>query len=296
MLNRRVAVFVGSMGLLATGVVFGIVLKYCHIPGQVRSILFPPQPEPTNPPLTHGVLVGDDTIERTEVPIGSLKSTRIMVALAFGQSNSANHGDTRHDSGGNVFNFYLGKLYKARDPLLGATGDGGSVWTRLGDLVVNSNMWDAVVIAPIGVGSSEIQRWSPGGDLHPVLIYTLRDLRNHGIPATHLFWHQGEADEMTSIDQYKNRFHRMLNSIRQEKTDAPIFVSIASRLRKGVSVKVQQAQSELIDPARRIYLGPNTDTLGNDWRNSVDQTHFSEKGLQKFAEMWLAAIRQSDDR
>src|SRR4051812_7416200 len=48
-----------------------------------------------------------------------------FVFLVLGQSNAANHGETRHRADGNVFAFD-GKLYEAEDPLPGATGDGGS--------------------------------------------------------------------------------------------------------------------------------------------------------------------------
>ncbi|HEY1379266.1 MAG TPA: sialate O-acetylesterase [Gemmataceae bacterium] len=217
-----------------------------------------------------------------------------MVALAFGQSNAANSGDVRHASGDHVFNFYLGRLYRARDPLLGATADGGSVWTRLGDMVIAAKMYDAVIFAPIAVGRSEIRRWAPDGDLHPVLVYTLRDLREHGIPPTHLLWHQGESDYLTSTEDYKARFRRMMAGIRREEPDAPVFVSIASKREDAVYENVRRAQAELIDPAERIYAGPDTDTLGDDWRNAIDHAHFNERGLWKCAELWLGALRRAE--
>src|SRR2546425_3481295 len=69
---------------------------------------------------------------RIEVPLSVLPARRIMVALVFGQSNSSNSGQTRRTARERVYNYYQGKLYLAQDPLLGADGDGGSVWTRLG--------------------------------------------------------------------------------------------------------------------------------------------------------------------
>ncbi len=289
--SRRSLVVIGAMGLLAAGVVIGIALQYFHLPGKVRSLLVPPPPQASEAEET-----GGDPVERTAVARASLKGKRVMVALAFGQSNSANSGDVRHASGDNVFNFYLGRIYKARDPLLGATADGGSVWTRLGDMIVDSKTYDAVIFATIGVGRSTIRRWAPEGDLHPVLIYTLRDLRRHGLPPTHLLWHQGESDHLTSTGSYKSRFQRMLLAIRQEEPKAPLFVSIASKREDRTYGNVQRAQAELIDPEKGIYPGPNTDTLGDEWRNSTDHVHFNERGLWKCAELWLEALRAVDGR
>jgi hypothetical protein len=266
-----------------------MVLQYIQVPGRVHSQFFP-SPTPI-PPATQYALVGDDLVRREEVPIHAAKSGRVMVALAFGQSNSANHGGGRLACEGKVFNFYLGKLYRARDPLLGATGHGGSVWTRLGDMLIRGGLYDFVVFAPIGVGSSTVQRWAPGGDLHLKLLYTLRDLRAQGIPATHLLWHQGESDRATEPEWYARRFLRMVESIRRVEPGVPIYVSVATKTADGVSLPIEDAQRGLIDASKGIVAGPDTDTLDDSWRNAVDHTHFSEQGLQKCAELWLEALR-----
>ena len=100
------------------------------------------------------------TANRMEVPFTALNSNKqVMVALAFGQSNSANFGETPKAAKQNVYNYYEGKLYHAQDPLLGANGIGGSVWTRLGDKLIEHQMYEAVVFIPLGIGATEIARW-----------------------------------------------------------------------------------------------------------------------------------------
>ena len=59
---------------------------------------------------------------RATVPRSTLPAGRTMVALVFGQSNAANSGQRRANGGPGVYNFYAGNLYRAQDPLLGATG------------------------------------------------------------------------------------------------------------------------------------------------------------------------------
>lgn len=266
---------------LLIGVAAGIFLQYRGLPGRVWDSLVGPTAEAT---------FAADPADRPEVPIDSLRGKRALVALTFGQSNAANHGETPHTPGPGVLNFYLGKLYAARDPLLGATGGRGSVWTRFGDLVVAAGRYDAVVIAPIGVGSSDISRWAPGGDLHPRLIYTLRDLKAAGLPPTHLLWHQGEGDRWTTAEAYRARFLAMLAAVRREGIAAPVHVAVATRYPGGTTPAVQEAQRGLVDPAAGILAGPDTDALGDEFRNQRDPDHFNDAGLRRAAELWAEAV------
>ena len=59
-----------------------------------------------------------DTTEKTEVPCGEAMRGKTMVAFVLGQSNSANHGESRMASKRNVYNFYDGECYLAADPML----------------------------------------------------------------------------------------------------------------------------------------------------------------------------------
>lgn len=269
---------------LLLGVAAGIFLEHRGLPGRVRDALVGPQVQESFAP---------DPADRPEVPVDSLRGQRVLVALTFGQSNAANHGETLHTSGPGVLNFYLGRLYAARDPLLGATGGRGSVWTRFGDLVVAGGRYDAVVIAPIGTGSSEIARWAPGGDLHPKLIYTLRDLKAAGLPPTHLLWHQGEGDRQTTGEAYRAWFLALLEAVRREGVTAPVYVSVATRYPGGTTPAVQEAQRGLVDPAAGIRAGPDTDALGDEYRNRRDPDHFNDAGLRRAAELWAEAVARS---
>ena len=67
---------------------------------------------------------------RDEIAIDSLPKERLMVALAFGQSNSANYGQGHRRAREKVFNYYQGRLYHAEDPMLARDGNGASVWPR----------------------------------------------------------------------------------------------------------------------------------------------------------------------
>ena len=48
----------------------------------------------------------------------------------------------------------------------GVTGQGGSIWTDLGNRLIEEGVFDQVLIAPIAVGGTKVSRWVPGGDFN----------------------------------------------------------------------------------------------------------------------------------
>jgi Carbohydrate esterase, sialic acid-specific acetylesterase len=254
-----------------------------------------------------------DTSQRERVDCAVIAKGTTAVILAFGQSNAASHGGISFNPTGPVysFNFYDGHCYHAADPLLATTydPDRGSVWTRLGQLLVDRHAFDAVLLAPIAVGGSFVAQWKPGGENNPRINVTIEQLRRHGIEITHMVWAQGEAEAAFKPDKvaYKTDFEAMLVGIRQLGVSAPIYVAISTlchspemfehpkRVSAGERAKLQrgqdeirQAQHELINPAAGIFAGPDTDMLGLDLRR--DECHFSDEGLDRAAELWLAAL------
>lgn len=228
-------------------------------------------------------------LPRESVDEAILHNKRVMIALVFGQSNSANYGAVKYTSKGAVYNRFDGKLYKAADPLLGADGTGGSVWTRLGDKIINSGKYDAVVFIPIGVGSTTVSDWAPGGKCYPLLTKAIKE--NHDI--THIFWHQGESDNLagTSEEDYTNKMNQIIDTIRREGIEAPIYISVASYILGKIDINVQNAQKKIVDYSKNILPGPNTDLLED--RIGDDNAHFTELGLDKFSDMWLNLIVKS---
>ncbi len=218
-----------------------------------------------------------------------------MVALVFGQSNAGNWGESRRVAGPRVFNFFRGRYERARDPLPGANGNGGSVWTRLGDKIIAAKLYDRVVFVPASISATEIAQWAPGGLLHKDLLRNVREARQARLTFTHLLWHQGESDAVlgTPAEAYRQSFVEMLAAIRALGVDAPAFVAIATRCGQyPPNETIRSAQLSLADPALGIFIGPDTDQL--DERYRYDGCHFSDIGLDAHAEMWLQVIRDYD--
>ena len=232
------------------------------------------------------------TSNRTPATLPKSALSRVMVALVFGQSNAGNGGETPGKVHQNVFELYRDRLYEARDPLLGATGDGGSVWLPLAAKTIESGAYDAVVLVPFSVGTADIASFAPGGSLHDALLAVIGRARANGLAFTHLLWEQGEADAFgrTSGSDYRDRFAAMLASIRLLGVDAPIYVARTTRCAKvRPSTELSSAQAALVDPAAGILAGPDLDTLG--FADRYDGCHFSTEGLERAADLWLAAIK-----
>ncbi len=233
-----------------------------------------------------------DTGDRKQTACGQFVKDAAVI-FTFGQSNSANRGQTRHVSGPGVynFNFLNGNCYESRDPLLGATGNGGSVWSRLGDLLIESGAYERVLIAPVGVSATSIKRWAPGGDLHARVTVTLRSLLAKGLMVTHMLWHQGEQDASDKMggDEYVGHFSRLVAAIRSLGVDSPLYAAVASICQDDGSDAIRKAQLALPSMFDNVRLGPNTEVL-DSYADRYDGCHFTDLGLDKHARMWLSAL------
>lgn len=232
---------------------------------------------------------------RTPAPTATVaRPLRTMVALVFGQSNAANYGETRHTADRRVSVFFDGRLLPAADPLPGADGNGGSVWSRLGDDLLAEGLYDRVIFVPAAVGGTEIAEWTPEVEKHFTLVEkAIEGAHGAGLKFTHLLWHQGESDAYLKVDptSYRLRFMSMLKRIRELGVDAPIYVSVATRCGPyGENADIRWVQRDMVNHELRIWQGPDTDVLGPEFRH--DGCHFSTRGLHETARMWVEFLQK----
>ncbi|MBK8638295.1 MAG: hypothetical protein IPN92_08365 [Chromatiaceae bacterium] len=263
----------------------------------VKALIIPPPP---NAPSRFafdqvGRLVSDD--KKSAVPCPQ-QTDRTAVLLLIGQSNAGNHGGQRLQSahGAKVINFFDGQCFIAASPLLGSSGSNGEYWTQLGNLLVASGAFDQVVLAPVTLSGSDISRWSRGGDLNAVMISTVVQLQHDNYHVTHTLWHQGEFNYVigTSEESYYQKFISMVDSLRDHKIQAPVFVSVASKCLEAsnggtrfhsADNPIVRAQMALPNAQKGIRSGVNTDALLGDF-DRHDDCHFSASGQQKVAKAW----------
>ena len=212
-----------------------------------------------------------------------------MVALVFGQSNAANFGETRRTAGPHAQVLFGPSLSRATDPLPGADGLGGSPWTRLADDIIAAGWYDRVILVPAAIGGTEINEWTPERDTRFRLIRSqIQAAQARGLRFTHLLWHQGESDNALHIDPtyYRLRFLSMLKGIRELGVSAPVFVAQATLCGAyGPSKDLRWVQRDIVNHDTGIWQGPDTDTLGPEFRH--DGCHMSTRGLEAHAQLWM---------
>ena len=222
-----------------------------------------------------------------------------MVALALGQSNTGNHGETLYRPARPVINLYRGRCYRAEDPLLGPTGDRGSVWSRLGDMLDRRR-----AVRPRGHHTDRRglhRHRGLGAGRIPSPPRDERDrggARAAGLAITHVFWIQGGSEKRSDGDaavreRYKKDFRSLVRALRDRGVTAPVYVAVGTIGVDGFKPDIQRAQRELVDGTMGILAGPDTDSLHAVEENRWEIVHFSPLGLDRCARAWLESIRTS---
>ena len=240
--------------------------------------------------------------------------------FVWGQSIAANCGHGRYAARNTDTTcvYADGHFYPCSDPIVGADGPGGSVWSRLADSVlgrpINNSTVSQVVIGCCAQGSTSINDWVPGGSEAPRLARCLSDyIANVGQP-THLAYSQGESDlNILSTEQWLDRWHAMLASVRNVGCTSTIWTSVETicNLRTAADpfdvdvirrspdsyVRIEVGRQN-IRAAQRIAgtfgadtrPGPNLDLIDWHLRACGDGCHFGERGLAMAAQAWATAL------
>lgn len=229
--------------------------------------------------------------DKIEVPPPDI-TERTVIAFVFGQSNSANHGGEKYFSKTNqVYNYWNGKFYKAADPLLGATGSLGNVWTNVGNKLIEEGLADKVVLIAAGVGASSITDWQNNGRLNGMLSERIKEAKASSLAINYFLWHQGENDNALDPRLYRAGLDQVIDLTKQYFPASQFYVAQASRCRTAPpSMKIQEAQKD-VTQRENVFLGPNTDEIDLDDR--YDECHFSGRGLERHANGWIQALKHS---
>jgi carbohydrate esterase-like sialic acid-specific acetylesterase len=220
---------------------------------------------------------------------------RTAVIVVVGQSNAANHGAGRYLAKQRVdnFNVYDGRCYRAVDPLLGASGDGGNFATRLGDKLIDAGLFDRVILAPIAMGGTTVEQWADEGMFNRRIPVLIRRLFDAGLNADFVLWQQGEGNQGMGDRggrQYCKNLREVIRTFRRFGVTAPFFVSLTTTCGgpHANAENIRAGQRGVVNPVAGIYQGPDTDTIGLEHR--WDKCHFDETGLDMAASLWLHVI------
>lgn len=237
-------------------------------------------------PLAETCVAHARALRRTTATVrqaGSVYGTWKLI-LILGQSNAANFGNLPSLASGNVRVFHRGAMLPAIDPLPGAAGWGGSVWTRLAPQLLDAGWADGLVFAAAARGGTRAIDW-PGTEDSAVA-----ELIRTGLRVDHVLWQQGESDTSagTSTEAYVTALLAVASALRCRGIDAPIHVAVSTYNAGHRSEAVATAQRQLAAMNVAFRSGPDLDDLGSDYR--YDDVHFNSRGQALVAERWARVL------
>ncbi|WP_293391050.1 hypothetical protein [Nevskia sp.] len=240
-------------------------------------------------------VIGVTADGRNEVRCSDLLAVRPVVFLAFGQSIASNFNQAPYTPKRPSYNIHQGRCFEARDPMAGADGTLGSMWSHLGD-ALPSGLMPYTAFVTIGVGDSSVAQWDAGGSLNERLTEAVRSTRDTGFGISYLLWHQGSADRGTTAGTYQSHFMGMIQSIAPygvlpgtSPGNTRVLIAVHTRCGNGgQDAALAAAQRGLVNPDKGFFPGADTDTLGGNFR--YDGCHLSKAGQEKAAALWRDRI------
>jgi len=224
---------------------------------------------------------------------------RPVVFLAYGQSIASNLNEATYQPTHLVYSIDAGHCYEARDPMRGADGTRGSMWSWLGDALPASR-FPVIAFVTIGVGGSSIVQWDVGGDLNPKLTDAVDALHRGGFSLPYLLWHQGSADRGMAMADYMAHFRSMIASLSTHGVQAGtgsaqtrVLIAVHTICNSTQDPAIAAAQRALVDNSSGSFSGADTDTIGPEQR--FDGCHLNQAGQNTAAGLWRAAIEAAAD-
>ncbi|WP_028744210.1 sialate O-acetylesterase [Rhizobium leguminosarum] len=243
-----------------------------------------------------------DLTGRIEVARGDI-GPRTAVLVFVGQSLSVNQTPTPyvpvHGSSIDQLNIYDGKLYRAKDPVLGVNVSGGAVTDLRGtwmlpmaDKLIGDGHFDRVIIVPMAVGNTRVGQWASEATapflFNKINVVALR-LRDAGLPCTAIMWGQGESDTIAGTSQasYAASLQKVIAEFNHAIPNCPILVALESQIYGATSAAVLAAQASVVN-GTSVFAGENVESIGPSGR--YDGTHLNETGADQRATLAVAAL------
>jgi len=220
-------------------------------------------------------------------------SDKTGIYVTYGQSHVTNSAEFGYKSSSNVYQFFLNETYIYQEPLFGVDGFGGSVWGRVGDKLVESNMHSKVIFINCGFGGAKIEDLNKGPHFN-YLISNLNDaLAKYGRIDGILF-HQGPANNPLLVD-YVSEFEIFLDNLNKLDINVDIFLAQSSKCSRESNEDLITAQNKIIQKYQNVYRGPNSDSIKQKKYFKSDNCHFSSEGLDLLSSLWVESINIKND-
>lgn len=241
-----------------------------------------------------------DLSDRAEVPRGDI-GDRTAIIVFIGQSLSVNSVPVSYvpvNSNIDQLNIWDGKLYKAKDPLLGINGGNdpahrGTWLLRMADKLISDGLYDRVIIVPMAVGNTRVGQWSDPS-LEPYLFRRINTvglrIRDAGLPCTAIMWGQGESDTAANTSQasYAASLQKVIGEFKRAIPGCPMLVAQEAYYYGNTNAGILAAQASVVDN-QTVFAGENVELIPPSGR--YDNTHLNEAGADQRATLAVAALK-----
>ena len=193
--------------------------------------------------------------------------------LILGQSQAANSGQIRHIPQHLSHVFKDGTCYALRDPIVGATNKGGSIWPAFSDALGGN-----IVMTNMAITGSSIKDWTKPKQIQKVKA-ALTKMRQQGWEPK-IIWMQGEADAYFKMnpDEYEK-------NLRQVVALAPSSQWVITRESKcldlqTVNVGMNLARDHVAADFPNVSIGLDLDAFPITMRQD-DHCHFTSEAQRQ---------------
>lgn len=179
------------------------------------------------------------------------------------------------------------------------SGDGGTIWPALGDLLVPM-LRVPVGFVNVAVGGTSSKQWMPDGELHKNLVQVGKSVGSFRA----VLWQQGESDviEKTSTELYIKNMIKIRESAAAGWRFEPPWLLAKSTLHPTV-YNDPQGEERIRTATQQLWKrphfaqGPDTDLLSGENRGDINsKRHFTGIGQRRAALLWFVAIWNELDR
>jgi|GEM_PF-4609612 len=214
-----------------------------------------------------------------------------IVLISGGQSNAANSISSKYKPSRSVSVWFDGKCYGASDPLLGANGKNGSIWSLLAEKISKKEKKPVLLING-GVGGTQFSDWNDDrSGYYQALLKRVESAKENGFIPDLILWHQGETDALVekNRDVVEKDITDFLDRLTSSISQTPVYLFQASKcighFRENGVAEFIEAVNKAANKFDDVHIGFNTDTLGNDFR--WDTCHFNSRGRRAIVQAVL---------
>jgi hypothetical protein len=238
-----------------------------------------------------------DTTGRTTESAALVGGQTTAIIPILGQSLVANNGASNYNPGAALvqqINPYDGIVYRAQDPVLGASGTTGGMVSRIADDLVTAGIFQRVIVIPVAVGGTSVGQWGISGVLNHRLRVAIRRAREQGYTITFFIWEQGQGDLGTTKAAWTASFYTLIDTAIGMGVTAPWFVAKDTFSSGSVDSTIQEAQTDLWGTTYNgvnIHAGADIDSLtGANRQSGGSDAHLTDTGNAAASILWRDAI------